>query len=385
MINEKARAAKLLCILSNDFGELASAMYMVRGYVFQTVVMMPELLFSLQGNSIPYHSYPYRCIRDVTAAIEKEEPDIVFLFSGYLYAINNIFDIDAVEALVQYLRNRPCRVVTSDPFLGLMSNVTPSTFSDNHPLKQWLTQHFSRLGKVFENITHLYLVSLKEYARNRNVSFYNPHIITNHAAFNEHSGNLSKRIEADPTKKRWLFVLSMEDYAAQVNRHGKNKFDDLLSKRLIEATALNRQPVLVGPQIALDSIQNRNVSIEGLILIPFIQYDLFMSLLSDAEYVFYWNILSNSILFRVMNDLPVFFFDRGHMIHAIKPMFNKAMNLYYADAKMPYLNQAEALAYENLALIASRQAKDFSEAISKFLRLPDPEQMVCNIIAEKSE
>ncbi len=385
MNKEKPGSAKLLFVLSNDFGEFATAMYFVRGYGFETVFVMPDLLYSVHGNSIPYPVYRYKSVRDITSLIEQENPDIVFLFSGYLYAINNIFSVETVGSLVQDLQNRRRRIVTSDPFLGLMSGIDGSTFSNNHPLRQWLADHFSRVSRIFKNVTHLYLVNTESLTSRKSVSFFNANMIAGRDGLADYTRRLSQSIDVEPTAKRWLFVLSTEDYAAQVNRHGKNEFNDLLFKRLQDSALQGRQPVLVGPQMAIDPIRLRRPAIDGLVTVPFARHDLFLSLLLDAEYAFYWNTLSNSILFRAMNDLPVFFLDPGHLLHAIQPLFKRAMSLYYADAEMPYLNGGDELSAGKLTVLASQQGRAFARAMSEFSRLPDPQRIVNEILAGTNE
>ena len=380
MVDEKVRQAKLLFVLSNDFGELATAMYMVRGYEFQSIFVMPDRLYAVHRESISCPAYRFGSVLDVTAIIDDAKPDIIFLFSGYLFAINNIFDIGTLKTLVEGLQNFHHRIVTSDPFVGLMSDITASTFSYNHPLKQWLTEHFSTLNLILKNITHLYLVNLKEIAHTRSVSFFNPNIILDPDAVGEHTRSLARWIEVDPAKKRWLFVLSREDYAMQVTRLGQNQFDDMLLGKLHQTALADRHPILVGPQVAIDALQSRNPQIAGLTLVPFCNYDRFMSLLFDAEYVFYWNIFSNSIPARIVNHLPAFFFDSGHMAHAIPSVFEAGVKRYYRSADLAYLDPQKVLKLEDLAPLGEKQRDDMAEAIENFKRSPTPEKMVEEIL-----
>jgi len=381
----KTSSATILFVLSNDFGELATALYLVRGQPFHAVFCMPEVLYAVQGDAIPQRVHRYRSARDVLSVVDQLNPDIVFLFSGYLYAVNNVFDIDTVEALVRDLQKRHCRVVTSDPFLGLMSDVTASHFSDNHPLKHWLAEHFGRIGRVFSGVTHLYLTDTRTLTHCANVSFFNKKMIVGREGLARCSTHAAQWPGIQPGTKRSLFILSLEDYAAQANRHGRNQFNDVLFRLLQEAASLGRQPVLIGPPIAIDALEMRSHLVERLVMIPFVGHDVFLSLLLDAEYAFYWNVISNSILYRVINDLPVFFFDPGHLQHAIEPVFTRAMKLYYADAEMPYLDPAEELSARKLDLLATQQRGAFSPAISRFRKLPDPERMVREIIDGKQK
>ena len=100
MGDRDAGRAKLLFVLSNDHGELSNAMYLVTGGAFETVLLMPERLFALNTSGLPGRAFRYGSVQDVIGCVDREAPDIVFLFSGYLYGINNLFDVDAVERTV---------------------------------------------------------------------------------------------------------------------------------------------------------------------------------------------------------------------------------------------------------------------------------------------
>ena len=136
------RAPKLMFVLSHDYGELFRATYLLAGYEFQSVFLMPERLLAVNRGGLPGPALAYRSFVDVFEAVDVERPDVVFLFSGYLYTINNLFHVDTVQALVRKLRERECRLVTSDPFQGILADVDDSTFSDAHPRKAWLTWLF---------------------------------------------------------------------------------------------------------------------------------------------------------------------------------------------------------------------------------------------------
>lgn len=280
---------------------------------------MPAQLYSINKDSLFGQTVRDISVHDVTETIDKERQDIVFLFSAYLYAINNIFDIEAVRTLVEYLRSRKYRIVTSDPFLGVQSEPNPATFSNRHPRKEWLAEHSSRLFELLKDVTQLYLVNAESFPNTRSVSFFNTNISVQPSALAERKRKLAERCHIDLSRKRWLCVLSSEDYKNQAGFHGRARFTDLRIKTLHETAREGSQPFLLAPQACLSWIRGRRPSIEGLALLQFCSYVQFMTLLHEAEYVFYWNIVSNSIPARVVNHLPVFFFDAGHMCHAIPP------------------------------------------------------------------
>jgi hypothetical protein len=126
----------------------------------------------------------------------------------------------------------------------------------------------------------------------------------------------------------------------------------------------------------MESLRGRGSLPAGALLLPFCGHALFMDLLFDAEYVFYWNVFSNSIPARVVNRRPVFFFDAGHMARSIPPLFEAGMRCYYAWADLPSLDPQAPLAAAALAALAARQEGAFEPAREAFRRSPGPEAVV---------
>ena len=384
MGNTREEHAKLLFVLSNDFGELSNVMHLVMGYEFRPVVLMPERLFAVNTDTLALPHYRYSTCRDVTDHIENDRPDIVFLFSGYLYSINNIFSIDSLEALTAHLRRERHRIVTSDPFLGILSNLNCSIFSDRHPRKRWLMEHFSRLSSMLQDIPHLYLGNGGECAGSKRIHFFNKNIVLQPSVRSGLRRELARWVDLDAARERWLFVLSLEDYGLQVGLHGRARFDEMLIQKLQQTTREGRQPVLVAPQACIDSLEGKDASIEGSILLSFCGYHVFRLLALEAEHGFYWNIFSNSVLSRVMNHLPVYFFDPGHMVRAIPPLFASGMKQYYAGSEPVYLKLQADLESEELAVLGAKQERTMSGARENFWRSPGPDEVVEELLAGKA-
>jgi hypothetical protein len=379
-MEDKLRKTKLMFILSSDFGELATAMYFIGGYAFQTVFLMPDRLFDLHKDCVPGPVYHYRTMEQVTAAVEKENPDIVFLFSGYLFAVNNIFNMQTVKTFVQEMVAANRLVITSDPFLGIMSVIDDTTFNKRHPLRLQFAEHFSMVSRIFENVMHLYLIDAHDFAKTPHASFFNPHILLDRGHRSEQMLPAEAAVGMDPQKPRWLFILSTEDYSWQITRHGKEEFGEMLIRMLHRTVAANRQPVLIAHQEAFEDLQIARQSADDLVFKPHCRYDHFMSLLFDAEYVFYWNIFSNSIPARVLNHLPVFFFEPGHMAHAIPALYETGIKHYYQGAKLDYLDQGRMPSADELVQLASRQGSVLYGAINRFMQSPTPDQLVAKLL-----
>ena len=159
---------------------------------------------------------------------------MVFLFSGYLYAVNGLFLIDGVRQLVDGLCSTSCAVVTSDPFLGELFRLDESTFSEQHPARRQLAEHFAQIVPILARVKHLYRAAPRAGAAGGSVSFYNPQTVLDQAARSAWTNRALDTPGIRPELKRWLFVLSAEDYAAGTVRWGNARFDETLRGKLLE-------------------------------------------------------------------------------------------------------------------------------------------------------
>jgi hypothetical protein len=372
---------KLLFLLSNDYGELSTALYVLRGTGLDATLLLPERLFDANRDTLQVRSQLYANLADVVDALDREQPDVVFLFSAYLYAINGIFDLAAVEALLAELERRPVHVVTSDPFLGLLLARGMSLFSERHPQRQWLESHFARLAARLCEVTHLYLVPPDGLAGEHKVSVFNPHILTDTAASRQRAARLAARSGIELDRPRWLFLLASEDYAAQVARLRREPFEALLLERLADAARAGRQPVLIAPQACVDSVSRAGHAIRGLVAMSFCSHDLFADLLLEAEYVFYWNLFSNSLLARLANRLPVAFFDRGHLAHAVPALLDLGLKTYFPGAELVLLDQRQELMPDALTALDTQQHQTLAAATENLHRSPTPRELIDRLTA----
>ena len=354
MIQPDPDKTKLLFLLSNDYGELFDAMCFVQGTGLEATFAMPPRLFSVNRADFPYPASPYSSESDIREVIAQTRPSRVLLFSGYLYVINGNLELESLERLLRSWRDQNLNVATSDPFLGLMSAVGNSTFNERHPMYRWLMSHFSQISRLLQDYVHIYHGAPGMQTGNQ-VSFFSRHIILQPSQREQSRRKLFEWSRIDEAKRRWLCILSTEDYAAQLTKYGAERFLELLSRRLQDAVRYGRQPVLLAPQPCVAAIEARMKGIGDLVALSACSYTLFMLLLHDAEYVFYWNVFSASIIGRAVNRLPLFFFDRGHLTDALRPFFAEAMRHFYAGCQIELLELAEPLAPERLAPLATRQ------------------------------
>jgi hypothetical protein len=361
---------RLLFVLSNDYGELSSALYFLEGTDLSATLLMPERLFraNAEGPLVPTECY--RSSAEILAAVDRERPAIVFLFSAYLYAINGLLDLKGVGALIRGLKERNLGVVTSDPFLGVMTHPDESLFAADHPLRSVLAGHFAQLSPLVRGLAHLYFMPTEGIAVADRVWFANPGAIRADRAGDE-----------GPS---WLFIVSAEDYAHQAASLGRDAFERLLLEHLGNATRQGRRPVLIGPMACIESMRSAGKAIPEAVLMPFCRHDVFRDQLLGAEHVFYWNVFSNSILARVMNRRPVFFFARGHMAHAIPRLYDAGLRHYYPDCELPWLDPRAVPTAESLARLAERQRSGFASALRCVEQAPSPAQVVAKLVEGRS-
>jgi hypothetical protein len=375
---------KLLFVLSNDYGELSNALYVLRGAGLDALLLLPERLFDANRDTLRVPARRYTSPADVVAAVDREQADVVFLFSAYLYAINGIFDLGAVEALLGELRRRRLCLVTSDPFLGLLLEHRGVLFNDRHPQQQALAAHFARVAAQLTDVTHLYLTPADDLAGARKVALFNPQIISDAASTQRRGPRLAARVGIDLRRPRWLFVLGSEDYGAQIARLGRESFDAVLLSRLEDAAQAGRQPALIAPQPCIDALASSGRTVGGLIPLSFCGYDLFVDLLLEAEYVFYWNVLSNSLLARLANRLPALFFDRGHLAHVMPALLDRGIETYFAGAELTLLDQRHRLTVDALAALAAEQELSLETAFDNLRRSPTPRELVEQLMSTPS-
>jgi hypothetical protein len=364
---------RLLFVVSNDHGELSNALYLTRGRDFDATLLLPEKLQALNRDGLagPSRTESYRSLAEILAALDRNRPDVTFLFSGYLYAINGLLRLDEVETLVAALRRTGGPFVTSDPFVGILSHVDTTTFSDQHPHKAALTEHFARLSRIFAGVRNFYPVPPDDLLPSGSVSAFNPAMIAVEREITEAREWLSPKIGADLARPWWLFVLANEDLLHQSQFHGEATFRATVRDRLCDALRQGCQPILSAPPGVVAP-----GSIEGLIAIGHAGHRMFTTLLLAVEHAFYWNVFSNSTLLRCLNHRSVHFFGRGHMVHAIRPVFDAGMRLYYRNEAPTMLDPREELRADRLAGLAEAQDRELEPLRKRIRVLPTPEQMV---------
>jgi hypothetical protein len=366
-------APKVLCILDNDFGDLGFAMYFLEGQPFadSTTLLLPPRLADRDDGQLPVATRRFSSADDIVRVVDEEKPAVVLLLSGYMLAIHGLVRRAELPRLVKHLCAR-CRVVTSDPFLGLASEGNlAGTFGISLPDKSvgarllevgytfTLLRHLRTARAALEQLPHLYQFrpsgtpDRKGVTGPERISFYNPELVK------ANGGGGTDQASDGP--REWLFIVGSSDWGLQRRLHGSERFADLIADKLEETVDAGRTPVLVAPAQLLDDVRPRVSRSDRMRLLSFLGYSSFDALMRTAEYVFYWNIISYSSLLRVVHDRPFFLFHQGHLVHNVKGLRERVRAWYYRGWEPVMLDQTKRLDRDRLGELA----EDFREASSR--------------------
>ena len=388
--------SRVLFVLDADYGELTTAMCLLlgQGLATRATLLLPPRLFVTNKDVLPGRTHCFGSLDDVMARVDAEPPELVFLCSGYVYSLHELLTLEGLEQLVQVLGERGCRVVTSDPFLGLLSDLGNSTTVSldipkeapprlrylKEVVDEQLESQLAVSARILEEIPHLYPAypaadQHTTLAAARSVSFFNPRLVRRA----DEPGGDAPIVAGKPL---WLFVIASSDYEVQTMFHGKDRYVDLVVEKLEQALRADRHPVFIGPYDCVQALIHHMASaggrceLEGVTLMTFCPFKHFSALVLSAEYVFYWNMLSHSMFLRLFNGLPVFLFDRGHLVRNVTPLHERIVDWYYQGWDPIYLDQEQALRPEHLKVSASRYREAAIDVNTRMRRSPAPELMI---------
>lgn len=370
----------LLFIISNDFGELSDTFYFVKGQNFTACLAVPPRLFNANQGKLPLKSYLYQSLQDIFNIVDRENPELIFLCSGYLYAINQILSLEAVGELLQTLKTKGHKLITSDPFLGILAELDYSTFNKKNPFHRFFLQHFAQLFNQLQDIPHLYTSPIIRSPKIQQISFFNHHMEISADERSTYPNILSQVLPIHLEKKRWLFLIGSEDYLTQVNRYGQQQFHELFYNKLEETIRSGRQAIVLAPQTCVEAVKRFNPSMQETIFLSFCPYQIFHTILLEAEYLFMWNIFSNCLISRIGNYGPVFFFAPGHLSQAIPAILELGMKCNYSYANLQYLDILKPLKITELLELCSVQEKVFEDTRFRYHQNPSPDVVVKQLL-----
>jgi len=367
---------KVLFVLSRDHGELFNAMYFSAGQVFAPVLLVPHDLYRSNHGTIQYPMHEYDGVEDILAVLEREKPDVVLLFSGYLMVINEIFDEPALNELLTTLESSRICVATSDPTGGIIPMFGEQAVEFRRGQRQ-LSRHLGWLAARFAACPHLYTAPPLPGAAH-SVSFCNPLLAA--ATANENLVGKAENVAVgDALATSWLFVISNEDYKVQTDRNGASVINRLIADRLTDAVEAGRGAELIAPQSCLDDVLPMVGNSPEVTGHSRCHFDHYMTLLLESEYVFYWNSFSASLVARAMSRLPFFTFDRGHLADFLDSFYERAIEQFYHGAEPPLLSLEDKLDTAFLNTMGVEQVNSLDSAIAYLAECPDPAEAIRQI------
>jgi tetratricopeptide (TPR) repeat protein len=399
---------RLLFVLDNDFGELATVKFFVMGQELagRSTLLLPERLYAHNVDAVPGRTHPYGSVRDILEVVDREQPDIVFLCAGYMLWEHLDFPLAEVAHLLDQLRQRGCRVVTADPHVGMLSKRDPRTLISfevpmEHAMKVVAQKYGAAVAedpatvekvansrraaeehvwasltaseRIFRNTYHLY-PSYCDVAGDdraptdaRNIAFFNDRLVrpsTPVAGGTPH----------------WLFILASTDCDIQTFFEGETGFTDIVASKLVETLAAGRHPVLIGPRAFIDKLIERMPTAEGIDILSQCPFTQFYSLLLSAEHAFYWNVVSHSLLIRLYNRLPIVLFDRGHLLRTAPAVRDRIVAWYYQGWEPTLRDHRTPLSLGTVEGWAAEYRREAARLVDRFRRAPSPDHMIADLM-----
>jgi hypothetical protein len=379
---------RVMIVVSRDTEELSLAGSFLRGQhvAAGARILLPDNLYAAHREGLPAPALQYATLDNILRAVDEHQPDLVCLFSGYLLNVEKVLSFGSVETLLHRLRDRGCRMVTSDPLLGLLSRLTlaqvdAGMLALGEPgWKRWLNRVAVRLrGKVIDvphldDVTHLYPTSIpRRDDRVPRVAFFNPASVGG-AGESQAGGDGQGQGGSHTARPRWLFTLSAMELQCQEALLGPREFTEILLGMLRYAVAVERDPTLIAPPSIVHRLANAlPSSVELLSFCPPVEFEM---RLLDAEYLFSWNAFSVSHLARIANELAVFLFDRGYYSRTIKPFYAIARECHFGGWEPSYVDQRQLFSPYVLAHLAKPQKPVMRALRERWQLSPTPDQLV---------
>ncbi len=359
----------LLVIVSRDYGELGSALYFLSGLESEmnVTLLVPNQMMASIDSSDGRKIVGYDSLADIVEVLDETQPSAVLMFSAYLMMIGEKLSIIRLWRLLKLIRARGIPMATSDPFAGMLRS--PMSISLSAIMAAGKTGLAKVISKGFAQLIQLRLflisISLKSIIHLYPVPIAKKHMPVGHRYLSFFSGDSSdlsvSQSSSDNEEKTWIFILSDVDYKLQMN-NSNGMFIFFFLERIREVISLEKNPVIIGPKGMIKRLTELGLSdpdVEMFSRIPFNQY---IDVLVNAEFAFFWNYFSFSIVNRVLKQRPVFFFDEGHVIKYLARKRSVSMDIFYCGWTPPLLaidNSLDNVLLNNMA----REASDHYAAI----------------------
>lgn len=389
--HQNTHKSQLLFILADDFGELTTAMYFLQGQKISqhsTLAVSGKLMAACNKLGLPvlqYNSYD-----ELIDIIDTVEPDITLLFSGCLLPINspirNLINTKPLSKLVKHLHLKKCTILNFDPLSGVSSRsetvlkyrfpFAKGPFKFLSVIVSLMIEHLLKKSyDILRNTTYLYVTPADDFIKSQGIhstSFFNSSALVN---------NKSQPSDAD--NPYWLFIIADTDYQVQCAKHGAKTFINIVKDKLEQTIKQGRKAIFIGPKKLVHSLQQQLTDLNKIELLKFCPFDQYKTLLLQAEYTFYWNVLSVSSLFRLLNHSASFFFDQGHVALSMPDIYQRQIDMYYHGFAPKLLNQNEPLKLSQLQGLAQSNQSVSKNILQYHQTSPSPDQLVEHIMSTR--
>lgn len=372
----------LLVVISRDFGEFGMAQAFLRDLAAHVDVdwRVPPALHALNprvGAQAATPCTPYRDGQEIIDALQARPPAALLLFSGHLLVPDGLMGLWGLRRLVRAAARLKVPLITSDPFLGLMRD-----FRLDDMVVQQVPKH--RGASWFRRSR----IRLSTFVKCRAISrvLAPAEVVSPFPAAPGASGAGAVRAycqapaDTGTTEAHWVFVIADFDLRIQLADHGEAAFTDQLLQRLHDGCRHGRAVTLIAPAALAGRLAGRVGP--GVSLAPPLDIESFRQRVGTAERAFYWNMVSHSLVQRLVTLKPVHFFDRGHVARVMPRLFGQAMATYYGGHQ-PALHPLDQpldpadLARQQAAFVAMHQAR-----LHALRQLPPPRQVLCEVVGQ---
>lgn len=390
------QGGRTLFILDNDFGELTTVMYLILGqecFADARILLSPRL-YEKNHDVLPGRTDVWSSEQHLAEKIETLRPRVVVFASGYVLPVHRLLTVDAMDRLCALARRHDAVVMTTDPFLGLISqwsgrgldqlisidipkNANEHLVAVKQAADAMLHAALSKAENVLRTLPHLYpsYTEMDGLATaptdGRNISFFNDALL------------LPPDISVTAAKERgtshWMFVISEVDYQIQTMFMGSIEFAGVVANLLTQTVQLGRQVIFAGPAELLDLLKPTLATQEQIHLLTFCSFPRFMSLLLSSEYSFYWNVVSHTILMQLWNGRPVILFNRGHLARSVSALYERVIAWYYQGWEPPYLHHNAALSLSALEEAVAPHSRHLNQIMARFRRAPSPATLFASL------
>lgn len=333
---------RLLVIVSGDYGELGAALYFLAGLhlsVPPLLLLPPQLVHAMQGHpglAVQAH----RQADDLGQAVQGFQPDTVLLASGYLLTVGAGLRLLDLFRLLRQLRQQGATVLTTDPFLGVRLNPLRLAWADlrqaNRRDALLAALALWPVAGLLRRAWHVYpapIARLPALAADPRCRAY---------LGGSTPAPAPPDRPPDQAPPHWLFVLSALEFR-MLDRVHRGTFVDQLVARLHDCHRAGRAAWLIGPRPLVQAVLQRLPDAPWLQAHNDLPYADYMHGLMAAEYTFFWNMMSFSSIHRVLADLPLFYFDEGHLAHIHPAFWQAGIRLFYDGWHPPCLDIGQPL------------------------------------------